>query len=193
MAICITRGSLSPQRAQALIRDHNVDPTVRDDIGRTALNHALGSRYSYDPWPDNPINIDLIRVLLDMNSWGKQVFPGREYYEEFSYNLRIHRQHPLRNEPDLRRHDEIVSYLQANGLPLSFDEMRKLGADARKLNLADMTYLVQILKERNLVPALASGEVVLDMEILPTETLRDFQKEVKTMLALYENPLNERI
>jgi len=40
MAICAIRGSLSPQRALALIRDHNVDVRARDDEGRTALHYA---------------------------------------------------------------------------------------------------------------------------------------------------------
>jgi ankyrin repeat protein len=57
MAICITRGSLSPQRARALIRDHNVDVRARDDEGRTALHYTLAYK--------NSINTDLIRVLIE--------------------------------------------------------------------------------------------------------------------------------
>jgi hypothetical protein len=69
MAICITRGSLSPQRARALIRDHNVNVRATDFLGRTALHHALGSRYYKDPWYTQsiPINVELVRVLLEMD------------------------------------------------------------------------------------------------------------------------------
>ena len=42
MAICITRGPDSPQRALSLIRDHKVDVRATDKKGRTALYHALG-------------------------------------------------------------------------------------------------------------------------------------------------------
>jgi ankyrin repeat protein len=67
MAICITCGSLSTQRALSLIRDHNVDVNETDDDGRTALHYALGARNGYsDPWPMNkPINTDLIRILIE--------------------------------------------------------------------------------------------------------------------------------
>jgi ankyrin repeat protein len=66
MAICATSGSLSPQRARALIRDHNVDVKARDDKGRTALHYALGVRYSSDLWTnDVPISCNLLRVLLE--------------------------------------------------------------------------------------------------------------------------------
>jgi hypothetical protein len=57
MAICITRGSLSPQRALSLIRDHNVDVRARDDQERTTLHYALAYK--------TPINTDLIRVLIE--------------------------------------------------------------------------------------------------------------------------------
>jgi hypothetical protein len=57
MAICITRGSLSPQRARALIRDHNVDISAKDDQRRTVLHYALAYK--------TPINTDLIRVLIE--------------------------------------------------------------------------------------------------------------------------------
>ena len=71
MAICITRGPDSPQRARALIRDHDVDVRATDDQGRIALHHALGARYdSYDRgmapdhWPDKtPINIENADVV----------------------------------------------------------------------------------------------------------------------------------
>jgi hypothetical protein len=66
MAICITRGPNSPQRARALIRDHNVDVKATDIFGRTALHHALGAHFYSDPWPMNtPINTDLIRILIE--------------------------------------------------------------------------------------------------------------------------------
>jgi hypothetical protein len=66
MAICITRGSLSTQRALSLIRDHTVDVKARDDQGRTALHHALGAHFYSDTWSMNPpINTDLIRVLIE--------------------------------------------------------------------------------------------------------------------------------
>ena len=66
MAICATHGSLSPQRALALIRDHNVDVRARDDEGRTALHYALNGCTFSDPWPkNNPINTELIRVLIE--------------------------------------------------------------------------------------------------------------------------------
>jgi ankyrin repeat protein len=66
MAICITSGSLSPQRALSLIRDHNVDVSAKDYKRRTALHHAVGARHWKDPWPEkNLINADLIRVLLE--------------------------------------------------------------------------------------------------------------------------------
>jgi ankyrin repeat protein len=70
MAICITRGSLSSQRARALIRDHNVDVKARDNQGRTALHHAVGSRnFDNDIFSNEktsiPINTDLIRVLFE--------------------------------------------------------------------------------------------------------------------------------
>lgn len=82
MAVCITRGSLSPQRARSLIKDHNADVKKVDDRGRTAMHHALGVRHEIDlndffdedeededdPWPaGTPINIDLIRVLLELD------------------------------------------------------------------------------------------------------------------------------
>jgi hypothetical protein len=54
MAICLISGSLSPQRALALIRDHNVDVKAKDDEGRTALYYAFAL-----------INIDLIRILIE--------------------------------------------------------------------------------------------------------------------------------
>ena len=70
MAICITRGLDSPERALALIRNHNADIKEMDDEGRTALHLALGVQQwnLIDPWPESkPLNIDLIRVLIDMD------------------------------------------------------------------------------------------------------------------------------
>jgi len=49
MAVCITRGPLSPQRARSLIQDHNASLREKDDRGRTALHHALGVRHKADP------------------------------------------------------------------------------------------------------------------------------------------------
>jgi hypothetical protein len=70
MAICTIRGSLSPSRALALIRDHNVTVNVKDNLGRTALLCALGltiihGYYHIDP---TPINIELIHVLAEASS-----------------------------------------------------------------------------------------------------------------------------
>ena len=76
MAVCITRGSLSPQRAEALIEDHIADVTETDDYGRTALHLAAGSRFANDPWgseiasENTPLNPDLIRVLLSKDPKG---------------------------------------------------------------------------------------------------------------------------
>jgi hypothetical protein len=66
MAICITRGPDSPQRALSLIKDHKVNVTAKDDNGRTALHLALGIRIDdIDSWPVNTtINLDLIKVLV---------------------------------------------------------------------------------------------------------------------------------
>jgi ankyrin repeat protein len=67
MAICITRGPNSLQRALSLIKDHTVNVKAKDNQGRTALHHALNAK-QYD---DNllsetiPINIELIRLLLN--------------------------------------------------------------------------------------------------------------------------------
>jgi hypothetical protein len=73
MAICITRGPDSPQRARALIQYHKVDVTAKDDQDRTALHHAFNlrskdkDRWEKDPWPRNiPINFDVIRVLITL-------------------------------------------------------------------------------------------------------------------------------
>ena len=66
MAVCICRGSLSIERARSLIRDHHADVNAVDDFGRTALHFALGSMLSTDAWKErNPINADLVRVLLE--------------------------------------------------------------------------------------------------------------------------------
>ena len=82
MAICITRGRDSPHRARALIRDHNVNVREEDEKGRTALHLALGARdenssfggFGGDLWPkDTPINIELIRVLLELYPDGVKV------------------------------------------------------------------------------------------------------------------------
>jgi ankyrin repeat protein len=72
MAICITRGSLSPQRARALITDHTVDVNETDSGGRTALYHALGAiRCRSDRWPiDIPLSAELIHVLFEMDPKG---------------------------------------------------------------------------------------------------------------------------
>jgi ankyrin repeat protein len=66
MAICITRGPDSPQRALSLIRDHKVNVRATDKNGRTALHLALGIRiHNIDSWPYNTtINLDLIKVLV---------------------------------------------------------------------------------------------------------------------------------
>jgi hypothetical protein len=66
MAICITRGPDSPQRARALIQYHKVDVTAKDDYGRTALHLALGLRIDdIDSWHvKTTINLDLIKVLV---------------------------------------------------------------------------------------------------------------------------------
>jgi ankyrin repeat protein len=65
MAVCITRGSLSPQRAKALIRDHNANALSQDQFGWTALHFSVGTDYN-DYRLFNDINIDLIRVLVEM-------------------------------------------------------------------------------------------------------------------------------
>lgn len=76
MAVCITRGSLSPQRAEALIKDHNADVKATDDIGRTALHLATGSWMEQEPWgseipsENTPLNPELIRVLLSKDPKG---------------------------------------------------------------------------------------------------------------------------
>ena len=72
-AICLTRGSLSPERARALIKDHNVDVRAKDFRGRTALHHAVGAddtihKYSNDDKQNKApviLNLDLIRVIVD--------------------------------------------------------------------------------------------------------------------------------
>jgi ankyrin repeat protein len=77
MAICITRGSLSPQRAKALIQDHTADVKAKDEYGRTALHFALGAREWYDAWPIVPLNTDLIHVLAEMYPEGlKEKYGG---------------------------------------------------------------------------------------------------------------------
>jgi ankyrin repeat protein len=63
MAICITRGPDSPQRALSLIRDHTIDISAKDDNGRTALYHALNTRRNNNE-ETIPINIELIKVLI---------------------------------------------------------------------------------------------------------------------------------
>jgi hypothetical protein len=63
MAVCITRGSLSPQRAASLIRDHNADVKEKDDKGRTALHLALGARHVYHI--RNPMSRLVNRFLVD--------------------------------------------------------------------------------------------------------------------------------
>ena len=68
MAICLTRGSLSPSRALALIRDHNVTVNVKDNLGRTALLCALGLTIGYWNIVPTPINIELIHVLAEASS-----------------------------------------------------------------------------------------------------------------------------
>ena len=68
MAICLTRGSLSPSRALALIRDHNVTVNVKDNLGRTALLCALGLTIGYWNIRPTPINIELIHVLAEASS-----------------------------------------------------------------------------------------------------------------------------
>lgn len=65
MAIAINRSSISIQRAQSLIRDHAVDPSLKDESDRTALHHALGFHQDTDSWPVNPINIELVRILIN--------------------------------------------------------------------------------------------------------------------------------
>jgi hypothetical protein len=59
MAICITRGSLSRQRALALIRDHNVNLSAKDDNGRTPIHIAFEKnlskniiKYLHDLYPN---------------------------------------------------------------------------------------------------------------------------------------------
>ena len=69
MAICLTRGSLSPSRALALIRDHNVTVNVKDNLGRTALLCALGLTIGYWNIRPTPINIELIHVLAEASSF----------------------------------------------------------------------------------------------------------------------------
>ena len=68
MAVCITRGSLSPVRARDLIRGYKAEPTEVDEKGRTALHHALGVHSYVDRWPYHSpvINIKLIRVLVEL-------------------------------------------------------------------------------------------------------------------------------
>jgi hypothetical protein len=68
MAVCATRGSLSPQRARALIKDHNDDLKATDNQGRTALHYALGAQVldlEWDIFDETPINTDLIRILIE--------------------------------------------------------------------------------------------------------------------------------
>ena len=89
MAVCITRGSLSPQRAKALIEDHNADVKATDDIGRTALHFATGSWMEQEPWgceiasENTPLNSELIRVLLSKDPKGAR-------REDNSVNLPLH-------------------------------------------------------------------------------------------------------
>jgi len=74
MAIAITRGSLSLDRAKALIRDHNADPIERDDFGRAALHHSLGSKHAKDAQVNNlfdcnkSLNVELTRYLITVSS-----------------------------------------------------------------------------------------------------------------------------
>jgi ankyrin repeat protein len=70
MAVCITSGSLAPQRARTLIKDHNADINAIDDRGRTALHLAVGAR-------DN--NTELIRVLLQVDPEIVQVTDNQGY------------------------------------------------------------------------------------------------------------------
>jgi ankyrin repeat protein len=69
MAVCISRGPDSPQRARALIRDHNVNVNETDNQGRTALHYALNAK-QYDNLLSEtiPINIELIHVLVNTSS-----------------------------------------------------------------------------------------------------------------------------
>jgi hypothetical protein len=85
MAICITRGPDSPQRALSLIRDHKVDIRARDDYKRTALHHAVGAFFENDPWTDmtNPLNLELIKVLI-------QAEPYIPMQEDISSRIALH-------------------------------------------------------------------------------------------------------
>ena len=77
MAVCITSGSLSKQRAEALIRDHKANLMDIDKKKRTALHHALGARFNNDPWPQREgiaKNLELIQSLLHIGT-SKRLFP----------------------------------------------------------------------------------------------------------------------
>jgi len=72
MAVCITRGSLSMQRAKALIEDHNADVMASDDNERTALHLALGASTDDECWDSTPINDDLVFYLLEKDPRGTE-------------------------------------------------------------------------------------------------------------------------
>jgi hypothetical protein len=106
MAVAIVSGSLSPQRARALIRDHKVDVNAVDDSGRSALHHALfrsikatqhlngNITYEYqdDQWRSNkPLNVELIQVLVEANP---SIARQKDKFEKLPLHLICERSYP---------------------------------------------------------------------------------------------------
>jgi ankyrin repeat protein len=118
MAVCITRGSLSPQRARALIRDHNVDVKATDEFGRTALHYALAYK--------TPINTDLIRVLI-------------EACPDLVKMMDVNRQHPL--------YDACISNAPFDVIKL-FIDIYPEGFKDVSLNKLSPSTLVALAKEK---------------------------------------------
>jgi hypothetical protein len=71
MAVAGTSGSLSTQRAKALIRDHMADVKAKDIFMRNALHYALMA--------SGRINLELIRVLVEAYPEGVQECSRFEY------------------------------------------------------------------------------------------------------------------
>lgn len=83
MAVCIVGGKDSPGRALSLIRDHNANVKEKDDLGRTALHHALGARPYWEKLDDKPINIELVRALI-------RIYPEGLHQKDNNGSLPIH-------------------------------------------------------------------------------------------------------
>lgn len=77
----------------------------------------------------------------------------------------------------------VSSQGNLEGIPLSFSEKQSLCTDIKALNPSKLAMLIKIISEDNESIEPANDEIEVDLDALPTKTLRKLQTYIKSLVS----------